>query len=322
MSLFPRRLATAALALVLSLAFAASLRAEDTVTIGNVGSGSALAWPVYIAQEQGFFARQGLTIDLIATPSSAAVQQQVAAGSVNLGNGGLIDPVRAIDKGAAISIFRIEAKAAPYQLYAKPEIKSYAQLVKKTISIGGIKDITRVYLERMLIPNGVKPGDYDMVFAGATSARFAALSSGSVDAALLTSPFNFKAETAGFTKIGTTTDYVRDFPFTGYSVNTAWGKAHKDLIAKFLASYAAGVDYFNDPANKATAVAILVKRAAAQPDDAEKTYAFFQELKLYDHGGVVDSGLGNLLKVMKDLGELEGSTDVARFYDPSIMPAQ
>ena len=37
------------------------------------------------------------------------------------------------------------------------------------------KDITRIYVERMLAPSGVKPGEFDMVFAGATSARAAAL---------------------------------------------------------------------------------------------------------------------------------------------------
>ncbi len=295
-------------------------RAEENILIGTVGTGSALNWPAFVAQTQGFFKKEGVSVDFVSAPSSAAVQLQLAAGSVGLGTGGLVDPVRAIDKGAALSILRIEATAAPYALFAKPEIKTYRDLVKKTISIGGIKDITRIYLERMLVPNGVKPGDYDLVFAGATSARYAALSSGSVDAAILTSPFNFKAESDGFTKLGVTVDYVRDFPFSGYAVNTAWAKQNKPLIAKFLAGYAAGVDWFYDPANRAAAVDILVQDTGAQREDAEKTYDFFRELKLYDRkGSVVDSGLANLLKVMKELGDLDGPPDVARFYDPTIL---
>ena len=63
-------------------------------------------------------------------------------------------------------------QAPPYALLAKPAIKRWSDLKGKTISIGGPKDITRIYLERMAMPNGVKPGDYDTVFAGATSARF------------------------------------------------------------------------------------------------------------------------------------------------------
>ena len=55
----------------------------------------------------------------------------------------------------------------------------------------------------MLVPNGVKPGEFDMTFAGATSARFSALQAGAVDAAILTPPFNFHAQSAGFTLLGT-----------------------------------------------------------------------------------------------------------------------
>ena len=66
----------------------------------------------------------------------------------------------------------------------------------------------------MLEPNGVKPGEFDMTFAGATSARFSALQAGAVDAAILTPPFNFHAQTAGFTLLGHAVDYV-DMPFAG-----------------------------------------------------------------------------------------------------------
>ena len=82
------------------------------------------------------------------------------------------------------------------------------------ISVGGAKDITRIFVEQMLEPNGVKPGEFDMTFAGATSARFSALQAGAVDAAILTPPFNFHAQTAGFTYLGHTVEYV-DMPFAG-----------------------------------------------------------------------------------------------------------
>src|SRR5215470_16545448 len=59
-------------------------------------------------------------------------------------------------------------------------IKSLAELKGKVISIGGAKDITRTYAERMLAPSGLKSGDYDYVYAGATTARAQALLSGAV----------------------------------------------------------------------------------------------------------------------------------------------
>jgi hypothetical protein len=77
------------------------------------------------------------------------------------------------------------------------------------------KDITRVYLERMLTTNGIKAGEYDLLYAGSTLARFAALQSGAVSAAILFS-LNFRAEAAGFTNLGFIVDYARIFLSRGF----------------------------------------------------------------------------------------------------------
>ena len=136
--------------------------------------------------------------------------------------------------GAPISIVRIEVQAPPYDLVAKPSIKSMKDLKGKIISLGGPKDITRIYVERMLEPSGVKRGDFDMVFAGATAARASALLAGAVDAAILLPAFNFQAMAKGFHSLGLTVDYVKDLPFSGTAVNNAWAKAHKETLEKVL----------------------------------------------------------------------------------------
>ena len=180
-------------------ALATPAPAADTVILSSVGSASANGWPSYVAIEKGFFAADGIKPDIVFAQSNAAVIQQLAAGSVNVStNSGLVDPIRAIEKGAPLALIRVEMQAPPYSLLAKPGIKSIGELKGKMISVGGAKDITRIFVERMLEPNGVKPGEFDMTFAGATSARFSALQAGAVDAAILTPPFNFHAQTAGF----------------------------------------------------------------------------------------------------------------------------
>src|ERR1700758_5538357 len=175
-----RRLAGCAVGLVLGIATACSCAAPaaDTVLVGSVDPSSANLWPLYIGRKLGYFDAAGLNIDLIFAPSNAAVVQQLAAGSYEIApSAGMVDPVRAIEKGAAEAIVRIVIQAPPYALLAKPAIKTMRDLKGKTIMLGGAKDITRIFAERMLTPNGLKPSDYDMLFAGATSARFAALQS-------------------------------------------------------------------------------------------------------------------------------------------------
>ena len=115
------------------------------------------------------------------------------------------------------------------------------------------------------------------MFAGATSARFAALKSGAVDAALLTMPFNFFAETAGFTNLGFTFDVLPDMPFAGMAVNRPWAEAHADLLKRFLDAYNKGVAWFYDPKNREAAVKIQMDTSKIQQDDVEEAYAFLHD---------------------------------------------
>ena len=307
------------LAFVALAAGAPGAAAAEPLTMVTTGKGSAQQWPIYIAIAQGYMAESGVTLDLVATSSTAAATQQLAAGSANLGSGGLTDPLRAIAKGAPISLLRVETQVPPYSLWAKPAIKSVADLRGKLISIGGAMDITRIYLERTLIRNGLSPGQYDMIFAGTTAARFAALSSGAVDAAILVPPASFKARSAGLSLIADVADYVRDLPFTGYSANTDWARTHKRDIPGFLAGAAKGVDWFYRDENRAGAIDILVKESGSSREDIELTYDYYRRLRIFDHRGLIEaSTIGNLIKAMHEMGDLEGSLDVRRFIDPDL----
>src|SRR3954447_11793794 len=125
--------------------------AADTVIVGSVGSTSANQWPLYVALKKGFFAAEGLNVDPVFAQSNASVIQQLAAGSTNVAtSAGLVDPIRAIEKGAPIGIVRIEIQAPPYALLAKRDIKDMRELKGKTIIVGGAKDITRIFVDRML----------------------------------------------------------------------------------------------------------------------------------------------------------------------------
>src|SRR5580704_13884857 len=198
-----RTLPVLACGLAFATAVIAPAVAADTVIVGTVGSASANLWPIFIGLNKGLFTERDIKIDLVYVQSSAAVIQQLTAGSLDVTiSTGLVDPIRAIDKGAPLAIVRFESQSPPYALVAKPAIKSLRDLKGKTISLGGAKDITRIYVERMLAPSGIRPGDFDMVFAGATAARAAALQSGAVDAAILLPPSNFQAVANGFNELG------------------------------------------------------------------------------------------------------------------------
>ncbi len=314
-----RMIRTAAMTLAIAILAVTPARAADTVIVGTVGSASANLWPVFIGINKGFFAEQDLKIDVVYVQSSAQMVQQLTAGSLEMTmSTGLVDPIRAIEKGSPIAIVRFESQSPPYALVAKPNIKTFAELKGKTISLGGPKDITRIYVERMLAPSGVKPGEFDMVFAGATSARAQALLSGAVDAAILLPPFNFQATAQGFNELGLTVDFAPDLPFSGTVVNNGWAKAHPALLSRVLAAHAKAVAWFYQDANRTEAVKMMVAVSSLKQDEVEKAYDFFRKGKFFEPTGKISrKRLGALVDALASLGDIP-QMDVNRLVLPGV----
>jgi ABC-type nitrate/sulfonate/bicarbonate transport system substrate-binding protein len=315
-----RAIVAAALLLCAGLLTPPSARAADNISVGTVGSASSNLWPVFIGMKKGFFTEANLNVDIVYVQSSANLVQQLAAGSLDICmSTGLVDPIRAIDQNAGISIVRFEAQAPPYALVAKPAIKKLADLKGKVISVGGPKDITRIYVERMLAPHGVKPGEFDMVFAGATSARAQALLGGAVDAAILLPPFNFQAEAQGFNNLGLTVEYAPELPFSGTVVNKTWASKNQDLLKRMLAAHTKSVEWFYDDKNRDEAIAILASVSSLKPDDVAKSYDFFRKNAFFDRTGTISrKKMSALIDALTTLGDVQAKGNIERFVMPAV----
>src|SRR5215469_8233788 len=234
--------------------------AAETIVAGMIGAPNAPSWPWYIGMQKGFLAEVGITLDLIYVPTAAGLVQQLSAGSLDIvADIGVVEPIHAVEKGAPVALVRIIGQVSPYEMLAKPSITSIKELKGKTICIGGLLDINRVYLERIMQANGLRDGDYDITVVGNTAGRFAALKSGTIDATMLTPPVNFFAEDAGFRNVGMILDYANDLPFSAMDVSLAYASKHRDTLAKLLAVIDKSIAWFNDGSHRDEAINILAK---------------------------------------------------------------
>jgi NitT/TauT family transport system substrate-binding protein len=316
---YRRPYALAIVALWVAALAAPGARADETIVVGSVGSASANLWPVMVGDKKGFFAAEGIKIDMEYVQSNAGVIQQLAVNAVNVSVGsGLVDPIRAVDKGAPVAIVRIEMQRPPYALMAKPAIKRIADLKGRIVSVGGLKDITRIFFERMLAPSGVAAKDVDLIFAGATSARLQALQSGAADAAILTAPYNFHAEAAGFTNLGLAADTI-DMPFSGVSTNRNWAQSHKDALQKFLKVYTRSIAWLSDPANREDAVKLMMSVSKLSHEDVEKAYDFLIKSGFLEPIGAISKGkLDAVVDALKQLGDISPHFKVDRLFIPDV----
>src|SRR3984893_13357940 len=164
--------AVAVAASVASGIFPGAGRAETKIVVGIVSHGTS-QWPQYVAEELGWFKQRGLAIDMVSVGSGGA--QQLAAGAIDLSHSGFPEFIRAANQGAHVKMVINDISVRPYAVFAKPAIKRIADLRGKTISIGGIKDVTLIYIKPLLASTGLSPSDVDFVYAKAAGDRFSAL---------------------------------------------------------------------------------------------------------------------------------------------------
>jgi NitT/TauT family transport system substrate-binding protein len=295
--------------------------AAQTISVGGVGAGSPIHWPIYIAAAKGFYRQLGVEVTYTPIASSANVVQQAVAGSLDIAVSGPGDALRAINQGAPLTLLRVEVGPSGYEIFAKKSIKTVADLRGKLIMIGGPKDITRYYIEALLRRGGLKPGDYDYIYAGATSQRYAALASGSIDATILTAPFNFTARSENYTDLGPPPPETEKIPFAIFILRPAWARQHATEVEKFLDGFRRGVDYFYDPKNADEVIDILQKASNASRADVVKTYNYYRDIKMFDRVGPITAANAHaIVQLLQDQGDVSvnAETAIARAVTPGI----
>lgn len=283
---------------------------------------SSTDWGDFVADAKGFFKQEGLNVETIPARSSSKAVQELAAGSAQIASSGMPDHLRGIAEGAPMKMFMSQIGTPPYTVYGKPSIKSVKELKGKKVMIGGPRDVTRYYIETLFKKEGLTPGSYDYIYAGATSDRFAALVAGGADAAILLPPFSFKAKQLGYTDLGNVQTVLSDFPFTVYSYNTDWAKTHRKELVDFAVAMLRGKAWLYDPAHRQEAAEILSKYTKGSMPDSLENYDFYvRDLKAISRDGLVsEASYDKMMNVLVGWGEIKPPIPAfSSYYDASVL---
>jgi NitT/TauT family transport system substrate-binding protein len=297
-------------------------QATEKISIGIIGSPAAGAWPWAIAQEEGFFKQAGIEPDFIYVPSAPGLMQQLVAGSLDVvGLDGVVEAVHADAAGAKIGILRIINGTTPYEFDAKASIKSVKDLQGQKICLGGIKDITRVYVEQIMKANGLNDSQVSFVIVPNTGERLAALKSGTVAATMLLPPFSLIADKAGFHNIASVRDYAGDIPFAGAFTTFAWANAHPETAKKLIGVIDQSIAWFNQ--HRSESIDLMVKVSHAPQELATESYDLERKIEVMPKSNVVSrGGLAHLIAAMQSIGDLQGETATPdQLIIPGITPA-
>ena len=296
-------------ALACALGFAhAPVQAAEKVQFGLIGAANSAEWEYYVGIQKGFFAEAGVEPDIIYVPTAPGLAQQLAAGSLDMIDIGAVEPIHAVARGASVAIVRVTGAVPLYELVGKSTLNSLKDLKGHTVVIGGLVDINRVYLERVLKAVGLKDSDIDITVSGSTASRFAALKSGTADMTMLAPPINFFAEAAGFKNLGMMIDYAKDLPFGATDVSRAYAEKHRDTVIHFRDALNKSIAWFLNDANRDAAIDILLKEMQnASRDDVAKSYDYLRKIGYFSKDDTVSrKSLESLMDEMTAIGDTDG----------------
>jgi NitT/TauT family transport system substrate-binding protein len=240
-----------------------ALAQSATVRIGATANDTYAE--AYYAQDRGFFANAGLTVELTTFTNGAAVSAAVAAGALDVGISNPVQIANAVAHGIPFVFFAggaLYSTAAPTTVLCVAndgKIRTPKDFSGQTIAISALKDITDLAKTEYLQKNGVDPASVrsiELPFAEMGPA----LARGTVAGAVISEPSLTSAIESGdahvFAKVFDA--FAPRFLISGwfttkdwYAKNTAvakrvaatlyqtarWANANQDESAKLLAAH-------------------------------------------------------------------------------------
>ncbi len=209
--------------------------------------------PLYIAKEEGFFARQGIDVELVKVPSTAAALPLVLSGDIAVYSGPLkIGLVNAVAKGEHVRIVADKGSIAP------GSCTGYALMVRKDLFDQGFVTNVSDLKGRKI---AVRDSDYDLYRALAVGnlsrndvdtvemefpTIIPAFKNGAIDAGLVAEPFLTLALNSGSAVILVPAqNFIPENPFPLY-YGPAFLDKDPELGRRFMVAYLQGVRQYNE----------------------------------------------------------------------------
>jgi NitT/TauT family transport system substrate-binding protein len=246
--------------LVLALALASGLaivpraaRAADTIEF-PIYSRTIFFLPVWIADQQGFFKDEGLTIAFHDGATQDDVAARLKSGALHINIFG--PETTYADPTGSLRVVAGNAGRLPHFLITQPRIKTLAQLKGANFGVISADEGTTHVIPQIMKAAGLAPTDYTITPVGGAPARWKMLKAGTIDAGLQPFPLSYEAEDAGFTNLGWTGNWEPEWQFTAVIVNDAWAKAHRAEVSGFLRALKRATAYMASHPDQSAAIAV------------------------------------------------------------------
>jgi ABC-type nitrate/sulfonate/bicarbonate transport system substrate-binding protein len=246
-----------------------------------------VALPVFVAEQEGYFARYGVQIETQEAKGGADTVQAVAAGDDDaaLGSGPLA-VFSAYALGARLVIISNEIYGSPDLVFFAPagsSISSARDFPGHRIGYsepGSSSHFALLAVQEQLREQGL--GDFDMVPVGGVSQGLAAVQAGRIDASWGGAPTAAAEAARSNVKVvarGADVPTLRNLSMRVDFMNADFAAEHPKAVRALLAALQQADAFIFDPGTRARAMTIWKQRTSLKqsPADLQAAYDFFSQ---------------------------------------------
>ena len=183
-----------------SVTHAAALE-QASITLAVGGPGLFYYLPVTIAQQRGYFAAEGLDVEIVDFPGGAKSLQAVVGGSADFAAGSFEHVLRMQAKDQPLRAITLLARYPAMVLaLATPAFARYhtfTDLRGMKIGVTAPGSSTQIFLNQLLVRNGMPPDAVAVIGVGASAGAVAALRHGDIDGLVHLDPVISQLEASG-----------------------------------------------------------------------------------------------------------------------------
>jgi len=229
--------------------------------------------PVWAARDQGFFAAEGLVVELPLLGNASQVEPLTGV-EMNVVIGTCEAVLQNAASGGPLRVVAGNTGKLSHSLIVNPRFARIEDMKGATFGILNMTEGSFFQLKEMLSKHGLHyPADYKVREMGGVPPRHKALVAGTIDGGLQSIPWNYVAEDAGFRSLGDVIDYVPQWQFVSINVNNDWARAHRDVLVRFLRALARSTEWVYT--HRAEAAAIAERELPTRLDYAERAWDYY-----------------------------------------------
>ena len=197
---------------------------------------SGIMAPIWLAADAGLYAKHGVNVDLKYLAATSAVQAMLSGGEeVGLvGNQGIDAKL----EGAELVYVAGGVPTFVFQLYARPEIKTVAELKGKVVAVTQPAASTDYAMRMVLKRNSLDPDkDVKILYAQDITNVVNTVITGNAAAGINSHPNALKLKAAGMKTLVDITELKIPFLFTGMLSSPKVVRDKNDALTRFLRAY-------------------------------------------------------------------------------------